>query len=101
MGSQKTDVVRKIKSNGAEMVPVGFFGKNGTKSFQGRLLDEHKSLKLDDKEFPDTYVNFYRSDDVCATAYFYLDQPESNLPELPPVELRLKNLKLKVWNQIK
>lgn len=101
MGSQKTDVLRKIKSKGAKMTPVGFFGKNGNTSFQGRLLDEHKSLKLEDKEFPDTYVNYYRSDDVCATAYFYLDKPESNLPSLPSVELRLKDLNLKVWSKIK
>lgn len=100
MGSHKTGLLREIKARGAEIIPVGFFGKKDHKSFQGRLLDEHKSLQLDDKDFPDTYVNYYRSDDVCATAYFYLDQPESKLPELPPVALRLKDLKSKVWSKI-
>jgi len=31
------------------------------------------------------WLNFYRSDDYAATAYFYLDRPVSNLPVLPPV----------------
>lgn len=35
---------------------------------------------------------FYRSDDVSATAYFYLDKPENNLPPLPDVDLRIKGL---------
>lgn len=35
---------------------------------------------------------FYRSDDVSATAYFYLDRPENNLPPLPGVELRMKGV---------
>lgn len=35
---------------------------------------------------------FYRSDDVSATAYFYLDKPENNLPPLPDVDLRISGL---------
>ena len=39
---------------------------------------------------PDTaWMNFYRSDDVSAVAYFYLDSPESTLPPLAPVTDRL------------
>jgi hypothetical protein len=39
---------------------------------------------------PDTaWMNFYRSDDVSAVAYFYLDSPESGLPPIAPVAERL------------
>ena len=43
------------------------------------------------------FSDYYRSDDVCATAYFYLDKPESNLPELPNLELRMKDLDEKLY----
>ena len=39
------------------------------------------------------WVNFYRRDDVSATAYFYLDRPGSNLPPLAPVDERVAGLK--------
>jgi succinate dehydrogenase / fumarate reductase flavoprotein subunit len=35
------------------------------------------------------WMNFYRSDDVSAVAYFYLDSPESGLPPIAPVADRL------------
>ena len=34
------------------------------------------------------WVNFYRSDDYAATAYFYLDRPSDDLPSLARVEDR-------------
>jgi len=34
------------------------------------------------------WLNFYRSDDVAATAYFYLATPTNNLPPLQPVAIR-------------
>jgi len=37
------------------------------------------------------WLNFYRSDDFAATAYFYLDRPESDLPELAPVAQRIRH----------
>jgi len=37
------------------------------------LFDEH--ISLDDPNFPDGWVNFYRQDDVSSVAYFYLDRP--------------------------
>lgn len=76
-------------------------GHDGKKTEQRRLLDEANPPALEDESFPVTSTNFYRDDDVCATAYFYLDKPENNLPELPSVELRLKDLKERVWNKIK
>jgi hypothetical protein len=31
---------------------------------------------------------FYREDDVCATAYFYLDKPENGLPKIQCLDIR-------------
>lgn len=40
--------------------------------------------------------NFYRRDDVSATAYFYLDKPASNLPPLAGVEMRFGDMPKKI-----
>ncbi|MBK7709765.1 MAG: hypothetical protein IPJ37_01460 [Bacteroidales bacterium] len=31
---------------------------------------------------PNAWTNFYRSDDLAAASYFYLDSPKNNLPDL-------------------
>jgi hypothetical protein len=46
-----------------------------------------------DPNLPDGWTNFYRSDDVSATAYFYLSSPSDNLPPLQPVASRVDALK--------
>src|SRR5690606_33621932 len=45
------------------------------------------------------WVNFYRQDDECSTAYFYLDSPTSTLPALQPVAQRVAGLpeKFRIW----
>jgi hypothetical protein len=76
-------------------------GQDGKKSTQRCLLDEVNSLKLEGHSFPVAPTNFFRSDDVSATAHFYMDKPENNLAQLPSVELRLKDLKMRVWDKLK
>jgi hypothetical protein len=34
------------------------------------------------------WTNFFRSDDWSSTAYFYLNKPVNNLPDLADVEFR-------------
>jgi hypothetical protein len=65
------------------------------------VLDRPDFPGIHDKDFPKKVFggNFYRSDDVSATAYFYLDKPSGNLPELPPPALRLQDMKEKVWSK--
>jgi len=101
MGNANIADIRKMIEKGAAVIPVWHLGNDSTRTYQGRLLAEHSGKKVSDKNFPNTGVNFYRSDDVSATAYFYLNKPENNLPELPPLELRLKYLKEKVWDKVK
>lgn len=60
-----------------------------------RVLDMNTPPEVEGKDG----AYFYRSDDVSATAYFYLDRPQSNLPELPSVELRMKEMDRKVWSK--
>jgi len=99
MGNQNKEGILKMAEQGAEVKPVWFLDQSGTVTRQGRLLDDDSKISFEDNDFPATSTNFYRSDDVSATAYFYLLTPENNLPELPSVELRLKYLNEKVWSR--
>ena len=99
MGNNTKEAVLKMMAKGADLQPVGFVDQTGPVTKQGRMLDEENGLKVTDPDFPGSGVNFYRSDDVSATAYFYLDRPENNLPELPPVDVRLRNLNEMVWTK--
>jgi hypothetical protein len=58
-----------------------------------RLLDMEKTPSLNDANFPEGWVNFYRVDDYSSVSYFYLDKPTSNLPALPSLPQRTANLK--------
>jgi hypothetical protein len=53
-----------------------------------RLYQKGAVVRADDPQLPDGWMNFYRSDDVSATAYFYLGTPSDTLPPLQPVASR-------------
>lgn len=84
MGGWSRDKVREIVRDGANLILVT--------SGPLKLLEMDNPPNIMDDEFPDSWTNFYRADDVCATAYFYLDKPTSNLPGLVPVDKRIEDL---------
>lgn len=88
-GSMKPDVLAMQKA-GANLSPVTI--DTGGKLVQ--LFKKGHVVKLDSAGLPEGWVNFYRSDDVSATAYFYLDKPESNLPALQSVDYRTAKLRI-------
>ena len=88
MGGDMTDKVRSYVKNGAPLIPVTVSGDKGFV----KLLDQIPVLKLSDTNFPQGWTNFYRSDDVSATAYFYLDRPVNGLPPIQPVAKRTAGL---------
>lgn len=57
-----------------------------------KLLEDAPVKDLDDESLPNGWTNFYREDDVSATAYFYLDSPSNNLPEISNVAHRTTQL---------
>ena len=58
------------------------------KIYEGDCTDD-----ISDPEFPKGWTNFWRSDDVCATAYFYLDRPSTTLPGIQSRDVRDFNVK--------
>jgi hypothetical protein len=53
-----------------------------------QLYQEGSVARADDPKLPEGWMNFYRSDDVSATAYFYLSSPSDDLPPLQPASER-------------
>ncbi len=85
-GSQKENVIALL-DKGVPLQPVTV---QNPEVFI-RLLDRDKP-DLRDPDLPEGWTNYYRSDDVSATAYFYLDRPESNLPALAAPATRMAAL---------
>ena len=87
-GAPKADVLRFQKS-GAPLIPVSVDTGNRQGGFEslrtsGTAL---RDVKLDG------WTNYYRSDDVSAVSYFYLDRPEGVLPAISPVAERTAALR--------
>jgi hypothetical protein len=53
-----------------------------------KLMDRPQPVDLDDPDLPTGHCNIYRQDDWSSTAYFYLGNPENDLPPLPRVAER-------------
>jgi len=86
-GDAKSEVI-KMQQAGAKVAPVTI--DTGGKLLQ--LYKKGKIVKLDSAGLPDGWTNFYRSDDVSATAYFYSDSP-AGLNQLQDVRYRTSNLR--------
>ena len=87
-GWMKNDVKALLKK-GANLKPITVDGPGGFTL----LLDMPNPPDINDENFPEGWVNFYRIDDYSAVSYFYFDKPSSSLPALPAVEIRVKNVK--------
>ena len=81
--------VQELFRKGVKLQPVSVAKSDGFL----RLFEMETAPALTDNDFPEGWVNFYRIDDYSSVSYFYLDKPSSNLPGLPTVSERLKNVK--------
>lgn len=101
MGSTSREKLREMAAAKIPSQPVWVLYDNDKPvPKQAELLDMKRKPDLDSDNFPVGSTNFYRSDDVSATAYFYLDKPETDLPKLPPLSLRMQDLQQKVFDKV-
>jgi hypothetical protein len=87
-GAPKADVLRFIKA-GAPLIPVSVDAGDRRGGFEA-LLASGKALQ---EVKLDGWTNYYRSDDVSAVAYYYLDRPEGVLPAIAPAAERTAGLR--------
>lgn len=90
IGGARKNIVLGLQKKGAPMIPVTI--DPGSRNNFQKLLETGK--RLDDPSLQDGHTNYYRSDDVAAVAYFYLDRPGGVLPPLAPAAERLQTLRV-------
>ena len=90
MGGFPKDKIQSYIKKGANLISVTTQTENDSVNILIHMLDEN--ISIDDSLLIDGWTNYYREDDVSATAYFYMDKPSSNLPALDDVKIRTKNL---------
>ena len=88
IGGAPSERIPNLLKNGAKMKLVTIHNGNNFMS----LLDGDITYNSDGTDLPQGWANFYRQDDVSATAYFYLDKPASTLPSLASLETRTSQL---------
>jgi hypothetical protein len=90
IGGARKNIVLGLQKKGAPLIPVTI--DPGSRNNFQQLLTNGKPLS--DPSLPDGHTNYYRSDDVAAVAYFYLDRPAGALPPIPAGAERMKALRL-------
>jgi hypothetical protein len=90
IGGASKNIVLGLLGKGVPMIPVTV-DPGSRVNFQ-KLLETGK--KLSDPSLPDGHTNYYRSDDVAAVAYFYLDRPAGVLPPIAGPAERLAAIRL-------
>jgi len=86
LGGASRKSLLDIEKKGARILPTGLHPSTGPV-----YMLEEKNKGVDwrsDKYSDDMFITFYREDDLCATAYFYLSTPENNLPEIQNLAIR-------------
>ena len=91
IGGARKNIVIGLQQAGAPLIPVTI--DPGSRNNFQQLLTRDPPVPLTDPSLPDGHTNYYRSDDVAAVAYFYLDRPENGLPPIAPPAERLQALR--------
>ena len=86
-GGPKADV-KKLMDKGVKLIPVTIHEI----PILHPIYSKDSITRLDNPALPEGWVNFYRTDDYSSVAYFYLDSPVNELPEIQGVGIRIYNL---------
>ncbi len=89
IGSNSKEKVIALQKSGVPMIPVTIDDQTSITP----LYTKDHITQLDAPGLPGGFANFYRSDDVSSTAYFYLNTPGTALPPLQSVTIRAARLK--------
>ena len=88
MGNAPYHEVLNMLKRGAELEPNSVWANDKL----NRINEGDCESDINHPDFLKGGVNFWRRDDVCATAYFYLDQTSTDLPTVQGEDIRTYNL---------
>ncbi len=91
LGGAPVAEVKQLAERGVPLEAVTV----GTDLGMTKLLEQNPAPKLGDIKDSAGFIVFYRQIDYSATAYFYLDSPTHDLPQLPGKEARIAGLPAK------
>jgi hypothetical protein len=91
IGGARKAIVLGLQKKGVPLIPVTI--DPGSRNNFQQLLVKEPPAPLSDPSLPDGHTNFYRSDDVAAVAYFYLDRPEAALPAIAEPAERMAGIR--------
>ena len=98
IGNSQRNNLRRIRKKGGKFKVLWSYVQKDGLNASKRYLDMENPPQLEDEDFPnEVSTNFYRSDDVSATAYFYLNKPTNDLPTIQPQKERTKEMQKKVY----
>jgi hypothetical protein len=89
IGGNTKDKVIELQKEKVDLIPI-------TIHEAPRMIHIYRkdsTVNLEDPKLPNAWTNFYRSDDLAATSYFYLNSPKNDLPVIQPLKIRTWNLK--------
>lgn len=89
IGGNTKEIVIKLQKEKVNLVPVTIH--EAPKMIH--IYKKDSTVNLEDPKLPNAWTNFYRSDDLAATAYFYLDSPKNDLPVVQSLKIRTWKLK--------
>jgi hypothetical protein len=91
IGGARKAIVLGLQKKSAPLIPVTI--DPGSRDNFQQLLTKDPPVPLSDPALPDGHTNFYRSDDIAAVAYFYLDRPEGVLPPIAAGAVRMQGIR--------
>lgn len=93
MGGTNKKAVMELIAKDVPLIPVAFIDDN---QVTWNIYEPGKNVDLSDPKLPgdNAWLNFYRTDDVAAVAYFYLDRPVNELPPLQDIAARTADLRV-------
>ncbi len=92
MGGADRDTMIKIMKAGIGKFKLAYADFDAEHKEFMNLYESNPDTMPDDPSIdPNSGMAFFRQDDVCAAAYFYLNSPASNLPEIQACNERIIN----------
>ncbi len=92
IGGNGKEVVQDMMDKNVPLIPIALDDMEKSGKFI-HIYQKGKVTNLREGNLPNNWTNFYRSDDVAASTFFYLNTPSNELPAIKTVDYRISKLK--------